>query len=92
MTAQRPPWVRVTLPVYDGNDELHVPSERVLEVAVVDDVVFLDLCEFDETHDTTTTKTIASAQVDASALANALAVQMGIERVRLALPLDGVRS
>lgn len=87
------PWVttlRVTLPCYEGvtgtEDAIHSPPGQVLEVCVVADRAFLAICDYTEGHDTTATKQTAEAHVDATALLNALVSQMGLERVRLAIP------
>jgi hypothetical protein len=87
-----PPWVTihtVTLPCYEGvpsgEDQIHAPPGKVLEVCVVADRAFLSLCDYDEDHKTRTTTTTAEAQVDSMALLNALIAQMGVEKVRLVL-------
>lgn len=85
------PWVttlRTMIPCYDGSDVITAPPEQVLDVCVVAERVFLDICTYEEDFDTTTTTAVAKASVDAGALLNALIAQMGIERVRMALPLD----
>ena len=84
--------LHVTIPMYEGvaggEDAIYSPPSKVLQVCVVADRTFLSLCDYEEDHDTTSTKTTAEAHVDTMALLNALIAQLGIERVRLALPLD----
>lgn len=92
-TALDPPWVttyHVTIPCYEdepgGGDVIHAPPGKVVEVCVVAERVFLTLCDYNETHKSTTVKTISQINIDAAALLNALIAQMGLERVRLAVP------
>ena len=92
------PWVatlHVTLPCYEdqvgGEDVIYAPPGKVLQVCVVADRAFLSFCDYEEDHDTTRTTKTAEAHVDSMALLNALIAQLGIERVRLAIPLDVAR-
>lgn len=95
-TRPDPAWVtthQAILPCYEGvpagEDQIYAPPGKVVTVCVVAERVFLGLCDYEDDATTTTLTETAEAQLDASALLNALIAQMGVERVRLALPLDG---
>lgn len=89
------PWEvthKTTLACYEGvpggEDAIYAPPGKVLEVCVIADRVFLGLCDYEDGNPTCTSTETASAHVDASALLNALIAQMGVERVRLAIPFE----
>jgi hypothetical protein len=93
-----PAWVTthvVTIPLYEGvpggENQICAPPGKVLQVCVVAERAFLNLCNYEDDGTTTTTATTAEAEVDASALLNALISQMGVERVRLAIPAEVIQ-
>lgn len=62
-----------------GRDDVY-PPEHVLDVSVSGDVVFLQHCKYDETHDTSTlTHDGPSMAVDLRALLYALASQAPVD-------------
>lgn len=56
----------------DMPDLVTAPPERVLVVSVIDEVAFLDICSYTDTHDSTTTARLESATVSVFALVRAL--------------------
>lgn len=84
-----------TIPCHEGvaagEDQIFAPPGKVLEVCVIAERVFLSLCDYREGNQETTVTKTAEAHVDAMALLNALIAQMGIGRVRLALPWEVAR-
>jgi hypothetical protein len=80
----------VALPCFEGRagqeDAILAPPGEILQVCIVGPHAFLDLCKYDEGNPATTTTVTSHVHVDADSLLNALVMQMGVERVRLAIP------
>lgn len=61
--------------IITSHDEQYGPPDQpILDVSVVDDVVFFSISTYDETHNTTSTETIANISVKLEDLYQALGI------------------